>query len=160
MEVRQPWVDRILGYGGIVLAIVAVALTISALQTASSASSADWQEAAVGLLGMVTLAWMVTITVRHLHVYDKGGGRDLLIAGWASIPVIAGLVLLFGDLSSSSSGFGEWLVDLLRSPQAYVMLLGVPLMLVSVAILIDGVDRGSREAGKVSGTYGWYEPTP
>ncbi|MEN8233329.1 MAG: hypothetical protein ABFR89_00215 [Actinomycetota bacterium] len=153
-------VDRILGYGGLVLAIIAVAFTISALQTASRGSSADWQEAAAGLLGMVALAWMVTITVRHLHVYDRGGGRELLVAGWVSLPVIAGLVLLLGGFSSGDSRFGEWLVDLLRSPQAYVMLLGVPLMLGSVAILIDGTGRGAREAGKVSGTYGWYEPTP
>jgi hypothetical protein len=101
------------------------------------------------------LAWMVAITVRHVRIYDKGGGRSLLVAGWASIPVIGGLVVLAGGLATEDR-LGDWILELLKSPQTYVMILSLGMMLTSVAILIDGIDHEARERGKVTGTYGWY----
>jgi hypothetical protein len=145
-------VSHILGFGGIALAVVAIALMIADL------GDLDWLESVAWMLGVVMLAWMVTITVHHTRVYDQGSGRNLLIAGWVSIPVIVGLVVV-GGLAAGKNPLGSWIVELLESPQAYVMVLGMGLILSSVAILIDGVDHEARELGKVTGTYGWYRHT-
>ena len=147
-------IDRLLGYGGVVLVVIAVVLTIAAMGTLSNDLGS--LEPVVWMLGVIMLAWMIAITVRHVRTHDDGGGRNLLIAGWVSIPVIAGLVMLIGGFSTGENRLGEWVLDLLKSPEAYVMLLGVGLILASVAILVDGVDHEARQLGKVTGTHGWY----
>jgi hypothetical protein len=146
---KEARIDGILGYGGVALATVAVTLAIADI------GDLDWLEAAVWVLGVIMLAWMVAITVRHVRIHDKGGGRDLLVAGWISIPVIGGLVVLVGGLAAEDR-LGGWILELLKSPQAYVMILALGMMLASVAILIDGIDHEARERGHVTGTYGWH----
>jgi len=105
METR---IDRILGFGGIALVVVVVALVIADL------GDLDWLEAVAWVLGVIMLAWMVAITLRHFRVYDSGGGRDLLTAGWVSIPVIAGLVVL-GGLAAGRNPLDDWIVELPKS---------------------------------------------
>lgn len=154
-------IDRTLGYGGIALAIVAVVVAIRAVGAGSSdRGEVGWMETAAAILGVAALACLVAITVRHLRIHGRGSGRSLLTAGWVAIPVISGLVLVFGGFVSGENRIGDWAADLVGSPQAFAMLLAVPLLLASAAILIDSLDEGAARAGRVTGTSGWYERRP
>lgn len=156
MNEQQPPVDRLLGYGGIAIVIVAIAVTIATIQSNDS-TGFGWLEMVAGTVAAVALVWMIAITVRHYRLYSKAGGRDLIIASWVAIPVITGLVVVLGGISSGDDDIGEWFSELLGSPRPYVVLLAVPLFMASVAILIDAIDRGTREQGKVQGTLGWHQ---
>ena len=156
MTEQQSRVDRILGYGGFALVTVVIAVMIATIQSSESGGS-DWLEIAGGVLGVTTLVWMIAITVRHFRSYGERGGRGLVTASWVSIPVISGLVVILGGFSSGDNRLGEWLFELLGSPRPYMMLLAVPLLMASVAILIDVIDEGRHDQGKVQGTLGWHQ---
>ncbi len=73
--------------------------------------------------------------------------------------MISGTVLVSGGVASGENRIGDWTADLLGSPEAFALLLAVPLLLASMAILVDSLDEGAPYAGRVSET-GWYQRPP
>jgi hypothetical protein len=121
--------DRVLGYGGIVLAVIAFV----SLFTRGDIDA----ETVTSVVGLAMVAWMTVITVRHVQMHPGGQGRGLLIAGW----VLLGALLVFAvvqaiDTAAFDDGVIDGLLSLAAAPPTITLML--PLVLASLAILRDG----------------------
>lgn len=127
--------DRVLGYGGIVLAVLAFVSLLNSFDIDA--------ETVTSVVGLAMVAWMTVITVHHVRAHPKGLGRGLLIAGWA----LLGVLLIFAivqaiDTAAFDDGIAEGLLSLATAPPRIMLML--PLVLASMAILRDG-DATTRE---------------
>jgi hypothetical protein len=121
--------DRVLGYGGIVLVVIAFVTLFAEFDVDA--------EVVTSLVGLAMVAWMIAVSVRHLRVHPGGAGRGLLIASW----VILGALLAFAvfqavDTAAFDDGVIDGLLSLAAAPPRVVLM--VPLLLASWAILRDG----------------------
>jgi hypothetical protein len=121
--------DRVLGYGGIVLVVVAFVSLFIGFDIDA--------EAVTSVVGLAMVAWMTIITVRHVQAYPGGHGRGLLIAGW----VLLGALVVFAivqaiDTAAFDDGVTDGLLSLAAAPPRITLML--PLLMASLAILRDG----------------------
>lgn len=135
MSERSLGWDRILGYGGVVLVVIAFVTLFADLGVDA--------EVVTSVVGLAMVAWMTILTVRHIQVYPAGAGRELLIASW----VILGALIAFAvfqaiDTAAFDEGVLDGLLSLAAAPPRVVLML--PLLLASLAILKDGHAPTSR----------------
>lgn len=130
--------DRVLGYGGIGLVVLAFVLV--------TADFGEDPEATTSVVGLAMVAWMVLVTVRHVRAHPGGAGRGLLIASWV---VLAALVVFAVATSLDGAAFDDGVVDGLLSLAAAppTLVLVVPLLLASLASLRDAGGLSGRTAG-------------
>lgn len=132
--------DRVLGYGGIALAVIAFVSLFSRGDIDA--------ETVTSVVGLAMVAWMTVITVRHVQTHPGGQGRGLLIAGW----VLLGVLLVFAivqaiETAAFDDGVVDGLLSLAAAPPTITLML--PLVLASLAILRDGhtETRAGHELG-------------
>lgn len=125
--------DRAIGIGGLTLAIVALASTTQRIEVSGDA------EVVPAIVGASMVLWVLLATVRHHRAHRGGRGRGWLIAGW----VVLGINLVWSlfqalDTSAFDDGFWHGLKEFATGPP--IMMVLVPLVLSSIAILRDGAD--------------------
>ena len=130
---RRP-ADRVLGFGGLAVAIAALASTTQRIEVSGD------PDVVPAITGLVMVVWVLLATLRHRVAHPAGPGRDLLVAGW----VVLGLGLVWTvfqavDTAAFDDGFWHGLQELATGPPIVVVL--VPLVLSSVAILRDSDDE-------------------
>lgn len=135
---NSPVWDRMLGYGGIGLVILAFVLV--------TADFGGDPEVTTSVVGLAMVAWMVLVTVRHVRTHSGGAGRGLLIVSWVAL---AALVVLGVATSLDGAAFDDGVVDGLLSLAATppTLVLVLPLLLASLALLRDASGPAGRTAG-------------
>lgn len=122
--------DRLLGIGGLALALITVASLPFRIEINGDPERVN------AIVGVVALLWMTAITIRHLGSSPRSGGRGWLTAAWAAVGVsVAWAVVQSVDTAAFDDGVLDGLADLASSPPRLVLIL--PLVLASVAILPD-----------------------
>ena len=137
--------DRAIGTGGLILAVVALVSTTQKIEVSGDA------EVVPAVIGALMTLWVLVVTVRHHRVHRGGRGRGWLIAGWA----VLGINLVWAlfqalDTAAFDDGFWRGLQDLATSPPVVVVL--VPLVLSSIAILRDGAPQQAESRSPDSDT--------
>lgn len=131
--------DRLLGFGGVVLAVVALGSSTQRIEVAGSA------EVVPAIMGLLMVLQVLIITVRHRRVHPGGRGRGWLAAGWIVLGFnLVWAVVQAADTAAFAEGFWSGLAELATGPPIVMVL--VPLVLCSVAILSDSSDTGSDSA--------------
>ena len=130
--------DRAIGIGGLILAIVALASTTQRIEVSGDA------EVVPAIVGASMVLWVLLATVRHHRAHRGGRGRGWLIAGW----VVLGINLVWSlfqalDTSAFDDGFWHGLKEFATGPP--IMMVVVPLVLSSIAILCDGADPPPKD---------------
>ena len=134
LEEQLSSTDRAIGIGGLILAVVAVASTTQRVEVSGDA------EVVPAIVGTLMVLWVLLATVRHHRAHRNGRGRGWLIAGWVALG-IALVWSVFQALDTAALDDGLWhgLVELATGPPIVMVL--VPLVLSSIAMLRDGADR-------------------
>lgn len=127
--------DRVLGFGGLGVAVLAVVSTARSIEVSGSA------EVIPAITGLVMVLGVLLVTARHLRVHRGGRGRGWLIAGW----MVLGLNLVWSifqamDSTAFEEGIRHGLLELATGPP--ILLVLVPLVLCCGAILRDGSPSG------------------
>ena len=125
--------DRAIGIGGLILAVVALASTTQRIDVSGDA------EVVPAIVGTLMVLWVLLATARHHRAHRCGRGRNWLIAGW----VVLGINLVWSvfqalDTAAFDDGFWQGLAELATGPPIVMVL--VPLVLSSIAMLRDGAD--------------------
>lgn len=136
--------DRVLGFGGVALAVVALASTSQRIEVSGNA------EVVPAITGLVMVLWVLLTTVRHRRVHDGGRGGGWLTAGWIVLGAnLAWAVVQATDTAAFDEGFWPGLAEFATGPPILMVL--VPLVLCSVAILRDCSDPRSPDTQHVEG---------
>ena len=130
--------DRAIGIGGLFLAVVALASTTQRIEVSGNA------EVVPAILGTLMVLWVLLATVRHHRAHRGGRGSGWLIAGWVAL----GITLVWSvfqalDTAAFDDGLWQGLAELATGPPIVMVL--VPLVLSSIAILRDGADRPPKQ---------------
>lgn len=136
--------DRVLGFGGLLSAAVAVVSTTRRIEVSGDA------EVMPAITGLVMVFWLVLVTARHCRAHRGGRGRGWLVAGW----VVLGASLMWSvlqalDTAAFDEGVWHGLGELATGPPIVLVL--VPLVFCSVAILRDGAGPSSVDANAEPG---------
>mgnify|MGYP001817884113 CR=1 FL=1 len=125
--------DRSIGIGGLILAVVALASTTQRIDVSVEA------EVVPAIVGMLMVLWVLLATVRHHRAHRGGRGRTWLIAGWVALGInLVWSVFQALDTAAFDDGLWHGLAELATGPPILMVL--VPLVLSSIAILRDGAD--------------------
>ncbi len=135
--------DRALGFGGLGLAVIAVASTTQSIEVSGNA------EVIPAITGIVMLLAVLLLTLRHFRVHRAGRGRRWMVAGWVLLGVnVMWSVFQAMDTAAFDQGIWHGLRELATGPPLLMVL--APLVLCSVAILRDGSDAPSSHANPES----------
>jgi hypothetical protein len=123
--------DRVLGLGGLALAVVALASTTQRIEVSGNA------DVVPAVTGAAMAVWVILITVWHRGAHRGGRGGSWLVGAWVVLGVgLVWSVFQAWDTAAFDDGFWHGLRDLAAGPPIVLVL--VPLVLASVAILRDG----------------------
>lgn len=126
-------IDRALGLGGLGLAAVASFTITRRIEVSGDA------EVVPALTGLAMLLAVLVLTARHLRVHRGGRGKGWLTAGWALLGVnVMWSIFQAMDTAAFDEGIWHGLGEFATGPP--ILLTLIPLVLCSVAVLIDSAD--------------------